>query len=56
MDIFSIMKIPQSMTYVTGKKEVDIFLALMVSVVAFPLCMNVVEVMVVRMVLFLNKR
>ena len=42
--------------YVTGKNNVDIFLVLMVAVVAFPLCMDVVEVMVVRMVQFLNKR
>ena len=33
--------------YVTGKNNVDVFLALMVAVVAFPLCMDVVEVMVV---------
>ena len=32
------------------------FFALMVAVVAFPLCMNVVEVMVFMMVPFLNKR
>ena len=39
--------------YVTGKNNVDVFfLALMVAVVAFPLCMNAVEVMVP----FLNKR
>ena len=42
--------------YVTGTNNVDIFLALMVAVVAFPLCMDVVEVMVVRMVQCLNKR
>ena len=41
---------------VTGKNNVDVFFALMVAVVAFPLCMDVVEVMVVRMVPFLNKR
>ena len=41
---------------VTGKNNVDVLLALMVAVVAFPLCMDVVEVMVVRMVPFLNKR
>ena len=41
---------------VTGKNNVDVFLALMVAVVAFPLCMDGVEVMLVRMVLFLNKR
>ena len=41
---------------VTGKNNVDVFLALMVAVVAFPLCMDVVEVMVVRMVPFLNKK
>ena len=41
---------------VTGKNNVDVHLALMVAVVAFPLCMDVVEVMVVRMVPFLNKR
>ena len=41
---------------VTGKNNVDFFLALMVAVVAFPLCMDVVEVMVVRMVPFLHNR
>ena len=41
---------------VTGKNNIYIFLALMVAVVAFPFCMDVVEVMVVRMVQFLNKR
>jgi hypothetical protein len=35
---------------VTGKHNVDFFLASMVAVVAFPLCTDVVEVMVVRMV------
>ena len=40
--------------YVTGKTNIDIFLALMVAVVAFPICM--VEVMVVSMVQFLKKR
>ena len=34
---------------VTGKNYVNVFLPLMVAVVAFPLCMDVVEVMVVRM-------
>ena len=42
--------------YVTGKNNVMFFWALMVAVVAFPLCMDVVEVMVVRMVQFFNKR
>ena len=41
---------------VTGKNNVDVFVALMVAVVAFPFCMDVMEVMVVRMVPFLNKR
>ena len=41
---------------VTGNNNVDVFLASMVAVVAFPFCMDVVEVMVVRMVPFLNKR
>ena len=36
--------------YVTGKNNVDVFLALIVAVVAFSLCMDVVKVMVVRMV------
>ena len=40
---------------VTGKNNVDVLLALMVAVVAFPLCMDVVEVMVVRMVPFLKQ-
>ena len=42
--------------YVTGKNNVMCFWALMVAVVAFPLCMDVVEVMVFRMVQMLNKR
>ena len=37
---------------VTGKNNVDVFLALIVAVVAFPLCMDVVEMVVVRMVPF----
>ena len=41
--------------YVTGKNNDDVFLALMMAVVAFPLCMAVVEVMVDWMVPFLNK-
>ena len=41
---------------VTGKNNVEVFLVLMVAVVAIPLCMDVVEVMVVRMVPHLNKR
>jgi hypothetical protein len=41
---------------VTGKNNVDVFLASIVADVAFPLCMDVVEVMVVMMVPFLNKR
>ena len=42
--------------HVTGKNNVMFFLVLMVAVDAFPLCMDVVEVMVVRMVQFVNKR
>ena len=38
--------------YVTGKNNVDIILVLIVAVVAFPLCRDVVEVTVVRMVQF----
>ena len=38
--------------YVTGKNNLGVFLALMVAVVAFPLCRDVVEVMVVRKVQF----
>ena len=41
---------------VTGNNNIDDFLVLMVAVVSFPLCMDVVEVMVVRMMPFLNKR
>ena len=46
---------------VTGKNNVDVFLASIVAVVAFPLYMDVVEVDVVEvrvvgMVPFLNKR
>ena len=40
---------------VTGKNNVDFFLALMMALVAFPLCIDVVDVMVVSMVPFLNK-
>ena len=35
---------------VTGKNYVDVFLALMVAIITFLLCIDVVEVMVVRMV------
>ena len=42
--------------YITGKNNVDVFLVLMVAVDAFPLCMDMVQVMVVRMVQFVNKR
>ena len=42
--------------YVTGKNNLDVILVLMVADDAFPLCMDVVEVMVVRMVQFVNKR
>ena len=48
-------KIPSPLD-VTGNNNVDDLLATIVPVVAFPLCMDVVEVMVVRMVQFLNKR
>ena len=41
---------------VKGKNNVDVLLPLMVAVVVFPLCMDVMEVMVVRMVPFLNKK
>ena len=41
---------------VTGKNNVDVFLPSIVAVIASPLCMDVVEVMVVWMVQFLNKR
>ena len=41
---------------VTGKQICSFFLVLMVAVVALPLCMDVMEVIVVRMVPFLNKR
>jgi hypothetical protein len=42
---------------VTGKNNKDVFfLASMVAVVAYPLCMDVVEVMMVMMLQFLNKR
>ena len=36
-----------SPVYIPGKNKIDFFLALIVAVVAFPLCMDVVEVMVV---------
>ena len=41
--------IPSSL-YVKVKNIVDVFLALMVAIVAFPLCRYVVEVVVVTMV------
>ena len=43
-------------SYITGKNNVDVLLALMVAVDAFPLCMDVVKVMVVRMVQCSNMR
>ena len=42
--------------YVTGKNYLDVFSVLIVADDAFPLCMDVVEVMVVRMVQFVNQR
>ena len=45
-----------SLFYGTGINKADVFMALIMGVVAFPLCMDMVEVMVVRMVPFLNKR
>ena len=42
--------------YVIGKNNVDVFLVLMVADDAFPLCMDVVEGMVVKMVQFVNQR
>ena len=42
--------------YVTGKNNLDVFWVLMVADDAFPLCTDVVEVMVVRMVQFVNQR
>ena len=42
--------------YVTGRNNLDVFLVLMVADDAFPLCMDVVEVMLVRMVQFVNQR
>jgi hypothetical protein len=42
--------------YVTGKNNLDLFLLLVVADDAFTLCMDVVEVMVVRMVQFLHRR
>ena len=44
-----------SLLYVPGKNKVKVFMALMVAVVAFPLCMDVEELIVVRIVPFLNK-
>ena len=38
------------------KQKLIVFLASMVAVVAFALCMDVVKVMVVRMEQFLNKK
>ena len=42
--------------YATGKSYPVVFLMLIVADDAFPLCMDVVEVMVVRMVHFVNQR
>ena len=47
-------EIPSSW-FVKGKNNI-MFVGMMVAVVAFPSCMDVVEVMVVRMVPFLIKR
>ena len=44
-------EIPSTL-YVTGKIKVDVFLAFMVVVVGFPLGMDVLEVIVVRMMPF----
>ena len=44
-----------SFLYVTGKNKVDVFMALMVAVVAFHFCLDVVEVMVVRVVPFYTR-
>ena len=55
----SLALLEREITYpldITGKKNVDVFLPSIVAVIAFPLCMDVVEVMVVWMVQFLNKR
>ena len=41
--------------YVTGKHNLYVILVLMVADYAFPLCMDVVEVMVVKMVRFVNQ-
>ena len=41
--------------YVTGKNNLDAFFVSMVPDDVFPLCMDVVEVMVVRMVQFVNE-
>ena len=49
------VKIPSPL-YVTGKNYVRFSWALRVAVVAVPLCMDMVEVVVVRMVQFLNKK
>ena len=42
--------------YVTSKNNIDVFLVLMMAVAAFPLYMDVMEVMVVMMVQLLNKK
>ena len=49
------LEIPSPL-YKTGKYNVNVFLALMVAVVSFPLCMDVLKVMVVSIVQSLNKR
>ena len=41
---------------VTGKNNVDVFFGVDGGCCCFPFCMDVVEVMVVRMVPFLNKK
>ena len=48
-------EIPSAL-HVTGKNNVMFFWALRLAFVVFPLCMDVVEVMVVRMVPLVNKR
>ena len=42
--------------YISGKNNVDVYFGVDGGCYAFPLCMDVVEVMVVRMVPFLKKR
>ena len=53
---YNLSDFQDSELWLNEENHVDVFLVLMVAAVAFHLCMDVVEVMVVWMAAFLNKR